>query len=201
MLPGIEQLVVDCAPQVAPVTMMAIVRVESGGNPLAMNVNGKNRLVRQPQSRAQAIAWSEWLISRGYSVDMGLAQVNSANLRRLNVSAAELFDPCANLAAGASILSANYADASRRFGSEQAALQAALSAYNTGNHRKGFSNGYVAKVTAAAHGGRPLLLPAPNAAPASAPRLARVKVKVIRERGNSTAPRVYQVERPKSFGY
>lgn len=199
MLPGIEQLVVDCAPQVAPVTMMAIVRVESGGNPLAMNVNGKHRLVRQPQSRKQAIAWSEWLISRGYSVDMGLAQVNSANLRRLNVSPAELFDPCANLAAGASILSANYADAARRFGSEQAALQAALSAYNTGNHRKGFRNGYVAKVTAAAHGRRPVLTPALQAAPASPPRIARVKA--LRERGNSTAPRVYQVERPKSFGY
>lgn len=199
MLPGIEQLVIDCAPQVAPVTMMAIVRVESGGNPLAMNVNGKNRLVRQPQSREQAIAWSEWLISRGYSVDMGLAQVNSANLRRLNVSAAELFDPCANLAAGASILSANYADAARRFGSEQAALQAALSAYNTGNHRKGFSNGYVAKVTAAAHGGRPMRLSAPDAAPALTPRVA--KIRTLRERGNSTAPRVYQVERPKSFGY
>jgi type IV secretion system protein VirB1 len=203
VLPGIEQLIVACAPQVASVTMMAIVRVESGGNPLAMNVNGKNRLLRQPRSRQQAIDWSEWLIGRGYSVDMGLAQVNSANLRRLNLSVADLFDPCANLAAGARILSANYADASRRFGSEQAALQAALSAYNTGNHRKGFSNGYVAKVTAAAHGRRPVLLPAPKPAanPSSAPRLAKANFKVMRERGNSTAPRVYQVERPKSTGY
>ncbi len=56
MLPGLEQLIVQCAPQVAPVTMMAIVKVESGGNPLALNVNGPQRLARQPGSKAGAVA-------------------------------------------------------------------------------------------------------------------------------------------------
>jgi len=150
MLPGLEQLVVQCAPQVAPVTMMAIVKVESGGNPLALNVNGPQRLARQPGSRAEAIAWSEWLISRGYSIDMGLAQVNSGNLRKLRADVGAMFDPCANLAAGASILSSEYSGAARRLGTGQDALRAALSAYNTGNHRAGIANGYVARVTQAA---------------------------------------------------
>ena len=29
-----------CAPNIAPVTLEAVIRVESGGNPLALNVNG-----------------------------------------------------------------------------------------------------------------------------------------------------------------
>lgn len=150
MLPGLEQLVMQCAPNVAPSTMMAVIRVESGGNPLALNVNGKQRLARQPASRQEAVAWASWLVGKGYSVDIGLAQVNSAHLARFNASVDQLLDPCTNLSAGARILSENYADAARRYGLGQVALRAAISAYNTGNHRDGFRNGYVGKVVAAA---------------------------------------------------
>ena len=111
MLPGLEQLVVQCAPQVAPVTMMALVKVESGGNPLAINVNGSRRLTRQPKSKAEAVAWAEWLVANGYSIDMGLTQVNSANLGKLRTSIGAMFDPCANLAAGANILAGEYSGA------------------------------------------------------------------------------------------
>lgn len=182
MLPGLEQLIVECAPRVAPVTMMAIVKVESGGNPLALNVNGRSRLARQPRSKAEAMAWSEWLITRGYSVDMGLTQVNSANLGHLRTNIGAMFDPCSNLAAGASILSREYAGAARRLGTGQEALRAALSAYNTGNHRAGFNNGYVAKVTNAALPGRrsqpaPPLLESGRAtdAEAASPRVFRAR--------------------------
>src|ERR1700694_3211107 len=141
MIPGLEQLVLHCAPNVAAPTMMAIVRVESGGNPLALNVNGTRKLARQPHSSVAAIAWSDWLIRNGYSVDLGLAQVNSGNLRRLGVTPEQMFDPCQNLKAGARILTENYVDASQKYGSGQVALRAAISAYNTGNHRDGFANG------------------------------------------------------------
>ena len=130
--------------------MMAIIKVESGGNPLAMNVNGKQRLARQPASAIEAVAWAWWLINKGYSVDMGLAQVNSRNLQRLGLPPEAMFDPCYNIAAGAQILTENYAAASKKFGSGQVALRAAISAYNTGNHSGGFSNGYVRKVSVAA---------------------------------------------------
>ena len=150
MLPGLEQLILACAPQVAPSTMAAIVRVESGGKPYAINVNGAQRLTRQPRNAEEATAWADWLVKRGYSVDMGLAQINSGNLARLGLTPTQLFDPCTNLKAGAKILTENYLGATRHYGGGQTALQAALSAYNTGNYRAGLTNGYVAKVTAAA---------------------------------------------------
>lgn len=40
-----------CAPNVAPATLEAVIRVESGGNPLAINVNG---LPVQPAPAATA---------------------------------------------------------------------------------------------------------------------------------------------------
>jgi type IV secretion system protein VirB1 len=148
VLPGLEQLLAECAPQVAPDTMSAIVRVESSGNPLAINVNGAQRLVRQPRNRQEAQGWVTWLIAHGYSVDMGLTQVNSRNLQRLGVSAEQMFEPCDNLKTGARILIENYVGASKRYGSGEGALRAAISAYNTGNYQSGFSNGYVAKIDA-----------------------------------------------------
>ncbi|MBP9712200.1 MAG: lytic transglycosylase domain-containing protein [Sterolibacterium sp.] len=150
MLPGLEQMIAQCAPNVAPVTMMAIVKVESAGNPLAINVNGKQRLARQPGSIVEAVAWANWLIDRGYSVDLGLAQVNSRHLRRFGLTAETLLQPCYNIAVGAQILTENYTNASKKFGGGQSALRAAISAYNTGNHTAGFSNGYVRKVSVAA---------------------------------------------------
>lgn len=162
MLPGLEQLILQCAPNVAPTTMMAIIKVESGGNPLAINVNGKKRLARQPATAAEALAWADWLIAKGYSVDMGLAQVNSRHLQRFGLTPQQLFEPCYNVAAGAQILGENYADASRKYGLGQQALRAAISAYNTGNHTRGFTNGYVRKVSAAA---RSSASPRPEAVP------------------------------------
>lgn len=151
MLPGLEQWVTQCAPQVSVVTMMAIVRVESGGNPFALNINGPKSLARQPKSRAEVISIAHWLIAHGKSIDMGLAQVNSRNLEYLGMTVEQMFDPCTNLAAGARILTDYYGSAVRRYGEGQPALQAAISAYNTGNHQKGLRNGYVAKVTSAAY--------------------------------------------------
>lgn len=151
MLAGLEQWVTQCAPQVSAVTMMGIVRVESADNPLSLHVNGPKSLARQPKSREEAIAWASWLVANGYSVDMGLAQVNSGNLERLGVTVEQMFDPCANLAAGARILTEYYGSAARQYGAGQTALKAALSAYNTGNHQSGLRNGYVAKVTSAAY--------------------------------------------------
>ncbi len=175
MLPGLEQLALQCAPNVAPNTLLAVVRVESGGNPYALNVNGSQRLLRQPSSRQEAVAWASWLVTRGYSVDMGLAQVNSQHLARFGLTVEQMFDPCTNLAAGGRILGDSYASAAQRYGLGLPALRAALSAYNTGNHRDGFSNGYVAKVTAAAYGGAPppLAIAAATTSPSTSTTLAK----------------------------
>lgn len=134
-----------CAANVAPVTLEAIVRVESGGNPLAINVNHLAGPQPHPDTPAEAVATAQRYVALGYSVDLGLMQVNSRNLAALGLSMEQVLDPCTNLKAGAAILTASYADAVRSRGEGQGALQAALSAYNTGSLSRGFANGYVAK--------------------------------------------------------
>jgi type IV secretion system protein VirB1 len=142
-------LLEQCAPQVAPVTMHAIVKVESGFNPLAINVNGRWQLKRQPRNVDEAKAWLRWLMDRGHSVDVGLMQVNSRNFKSVGLTPDNAFDPCRNLAAGASVLQAAYQRMRAKEADSQTALKRAVSAYNTGHPERGFSNGYVARVSAA----------------------------------------------------
>lgn len=147
-LAALFDLAQRCAPTVASATMVSIVQVESRGDPLAINVN------RAPdpapaKTRDEAIATAERLISQGQNLDLGLAQINSRNLTALGLSVRDAFSPCLNLAAAAKLLQSNYLAASR-LAPQQQALRMAFSAYNTGNHRRGFANGYVAKVEAEA---------------------------------------------------
>jgi type IV secretion system protein VirB1 len=134
-----------CAPNVAPVTLQAIVQVESGGNPLALNVNGTRLQPPPARDAREAALVVESYIARGYSVDIGLMQVNSRNLAALGTTVEQVLDPCTNIRAAATILTADYAEAARTRGEGQPALQAALSAYNTGDFYRGFANGYVAR--------------------------------------------------------
>lgn len=138
-----------CAPHVAPVTMERVIAVESGGDPLALHVNG---LRIQPPRQAtvqQAAATARAYIARGYNVDIGLSQVNNRNLPALGLTIEQALDPCTNVSGGASILHANYVRAAQQIGQGQPALWAALSAYNTGSFTAGFHNGYVAKYVSA----------------------------------------------------
>ncbi|WP_421932382.1 lytic transglycosylase domain-containing protein [Phenylobacterium sp.] len=167
-LPISLALATACAPQVAPQTLLAIVQVESGFDPLAIGVNGAPNLTPRPRTAGEAAATARALIGVGRSIDLGLAQLNSRNLAALGVTIDQAFDPCRNLAAAARLLQANYAAALAEQPAGQAALRAALSRYNTGHPTRGLSNGYVAKVAAAV----PALAPAPLTPPqtlASAP--------------------------------
>lgn len=140
---GLEMLTL-CAPQVAPETIQHVIRVESSGNPLALNINGA-KLPRKPTDAADAAKIAREFMAAGYSVDLGLMQVNSKNLAKLGYSVEDMFEPCKNIAAGAKVLTNFYAGAKELHGEGQTALQAALSAYNTGSFTAGFSNGYVAR--------------------------------------------------------
>jgi type IV secretion system protein VirB1 len=149
-------LIHQCAPNVAPSVLYATIRTESGFNPLALHINGAIRLQRPPKSAAEATAWSSWLIEHGYSVDLGLMQINSRNLASLGLTPMEAFDPCQNVRAGATLLAIGYARAARSQGAGTQALLQAISAYNTGDFHKGFNNGYVWKVVSGgAPGGSP----------------------------------------------
>lgn len=168
-LAALLALSAQCAPAVAPATLVSIVDVESRFDPLAIGVNSGPRPIRRARDArdardAASIARS--LIKAGRSVDLGIGQINSANLVWLGLSIEDAFEPCANLKAAAHILVANYRAAAKIDADPQNALRAALSLYNTGDARRGVRNGYVARVEAAAR----RLLPAIEAlAPPPAP--------------------------------
>jgi type IV secretion system protein VirB1 len=139
-------LTLACAPLVHPETALRLVKHESGNNPYAIGINGPYRLSPQPNSQAQAVATAKMLMASGLSIDMGLGMINSRNLGWLGLSVESVFDPCTNLQAMQSILTAGYSKAYKRHGNSQQALVEALSSYNTGHPSNGVRNGYVAAV-------------------------------------------------------
>ncbi len=169
------QLALRCGPSVAPSTLAAIAQTESGLQPLTMNDNttGTSGV---PATPAIAVQLAARLLEAGHSVDLGIMQINSANLAKLGLTVAAAFDPCRSIAAAAAILAGDYAGGDGPAG-QQSALRAALSRYNTGDARRGVDNGYVHKVELAARqvvpaldvGGPPAAIdqaPRPAAAPA-----------------------------------
>ena len=136
----------ECAPSIHPQTIVAIARVESQSNPYAIGINGRTWISRRPVNKAEAVETAKALLKLSISIDLGLAQINSANLSRLGLSVEDAFEPCANLRAAEKVLRWCYDPAAQRFGAGQSALQAALSCYNTGGYARGLANGYVQSV-------------------------------------------------------
>jgi type IV secretion system protein VirB1 len=141
---AILALASQCAPNVAPQTVVAIVQTESHGRPFALNVNGGSQPPAQADA-ASAAATAQRYIATGYSVDLGLGQINSRNMRWLGLTWDTVFDPCTNIAALGRVITQNY-NAAIPGRDPQSALRVALSLYNTGSTSRGFRNGYVAKV-------------------------------------------------------
>ena len=140
-----DDLARTCAPEVALATLTAVVRAESRFRPNAINVNGA-QLKWQPRTRKEAEITAAWLIRRGYNVDLGLGQINSANLSRLGMTIEDAFNPCENLRATAHILATNFQAAKTAGLDGKNALLGALSAYNTGNFQSGYANGYLSRI-------------------------------------------------------
>lgn len=169
-LPTLLALAPACAPAVAPLTLLAVARAESGFDPLAIGVNGPHPLRLAPATRDAATETARTLAAAGRSIDLGLGQINVRNLAGLGLDLDSVFDPCRNLAASAQVLQADYARAAPAPGAEQGALRAALSRYNTGAPDRGLANGYVTKVVRAAATLVPAIDPsAPPASPAAPP--------------------------------
>jgi type IV secretion system protein VirB1 len=146
---GMSALIAACGIVAQADLLAAIVLVESSGNRLALAVNGAMELARVPRDRAEAAAMARWLKAHRYSFDAGLAQVNSANLARLGLDEATVFEPCPNLRAAAAILDECRERAWKRGLPGGRAVAAAISCYNTGHLTRGVRNGYVAAVRAA----------------------------------------------------
>lgn len=195
----LNALIAACAPTVHPSTMGAIVRTESNGRMFVLSDDGPRGLPfseRKAMLRTihagtadEAATIAKDLINRGHLVGLGLTQVSSQNLARLGLTVEQVLDPCTNLQAGSKILTTFYLNAASKYRDEQAALRAAISAYNTGNFERGFSNGYVRTVLNNTAAGVPALVSSPvrgaatlssgrNAMPAKAfdPRHAELEV-------------------------
>ena len=148
------QLAASCAPRVAVETLAAVARTESGFDALAIHDNATGRSFK-PATRVEAIGLATELVAvHRHSVDLGLMQINSANFPRLGMTITDAFDPCRSLAAADRVLVEGYTGPGPG-GDEQAALQQALSRYNTGSPVRGLGrdaggNGYVTRVQASA---------------------------------------------------
>lgn len=154
----LSALIEQCTPpRVAQQTMSAIMRIESTHEPHAIGykiIRKSDRtvfiLTKQPHSQNEAVKWATWFDKNGYEYDAGAAQVHSTNFAKFGLSASTAFDVCANIRAGAQILSECFARAKPKYQNEQVALRAALSCYQSGNFTTGFRTGYVARVVGAA---------------------------------------------------
>ena len=159
---GIATLQSRCLPEVPLTTLSAIIRVESGGNPNAMQIDfprallkqwhlpeGTLRLKRQPATQREALDWLDYFDRRGVFVDLGLMQVSAAEAQRRGLSVESLLDPCFNLRAGWQILDSEYQLEVKTYGPGQEALRHAISRYNTGDTQRGIDNGYLERVMAA----------------------------------------------------
>lgn len=151
-----DELLQRCASSVHPKTMAAVIAAESKGHPFAIADAGPVRLPWEKRkhmvrsfyepSLDAATERANKLIAAGHTVSLGLAQINDRNLSALGLSVRQVFEPCANVRAGAKILTAFYSKASASFGSGERALRAAISAYNSGDWLRGEKDGYVAAV-------------------------------------------------------
>lgn len=196
-LPEFMALASACAPAIPAPTLIPLIQVESGFNPLAINVNGEPRVTVRARSRSEAVLSARRLIAQGRSVDLGLGQINSKNLGWLDLSIEAAFDPCRNLAASARVLQDGYQRAAAQWRDPQDALRIAFSIYNTGHPRRGFDNGYVDRITRAA-GGSPAIgrqagpaSPALMSAPPPAPPwdvFARAGARIVFPLGQDPVP-------------
>jgi len=137
-------LAARCTPAVPEWVLRAVARTESNFYPWMLHDNTVHASDSPTSLAAAEVEASAW-IAEGHSVDLGLMQINSANLPALRMTVREALDPCASLAAGAAVLRAAYGDGPVGAG-QQAALLMALSIYNTGSPLRGIMNGYARTV-------------------------------------------------------
>ena len=148
-----------CASSVPGDTLAAITRTESAFYPFALSINypqasarragfsnSSMLLARQPKDLDEALGWATWFELHGYTVSVGLMQVNTQTAKLYRISLRQLFDPCENVRAGAAIITDFYHRTHQATSSISEALLNAISAYNSGNTTAGYANGYVAGV-------------------------------------------------------
>lgn len=129
----------QCAVDVEPAVMSAIVHTESNFNPYAIGVVGGS--IKQPTNYVDAVKAVRLLREQGRNFSVGLAQVNKINFKTYNMNERNMFDPCTNLRAGSSIFANCLKRADSQYGSKHSydgKLRLAMSCYYSGNFKTGF---------------------------------------------------------------
>ncbi|MBY3513379.1 lytic transglycosylase domain-containing protein [Rhizobium laguerreae] len=98
----------NCAPMVEVRTLAAVISLESRFKPFAVRINSGPPLASQPASKAEAIERATFLIADGQDIQIGLGGIGMEELRKLNLSISDAFDPCLNLKATATLLDGYY---------------------------------------------------------------------------------------------
>lgn len=128
-------LISQCAPNVSPVTINAIIQTESGGNPFVI-ANVSDRESKYFDKKEQAVSYVNILSREGKTYSAGLMQIYSKNFSQYAVDNESVFDPCTNIKVGAKILTENYKQ--QKEDDEQLNLRKSLSLYYSGNETTGF---------------------------------------------------------------
>lgn len=124
--------------------VIAIADTESSFNPFAIGLVGG--AVKQPRNLQEAISTVRALQKAGRNYSVGLMQVNQSNFTKFGLTEANMFDPCNNIYAGASIFRNCFDKATKQFGSKysyDAKLRLAASCYYSGNFKTGFRQDFI----------------------------------------------------------
>jgi type IV secretion system protein VirB1 len=126
------QLAAACSPNVAPETLAAIVKTESGFNANVVGVNGPDGRPHFYNSASESTVAAEGFIAAGRNVDLGIAQINwqAGHLQSRSLNVADAFVPCTALRVGGEVLVDCW---NRSTGTDaQSKLRATFGCYNTG---------------------------------------------------------------------
>ena len=136
----------QCAPQVSPVLMQALVRTESAWNPYAIGPDAGQRAIAQPQTLDEAVKTVKQLQAAGAKFSVGLAQIHISNVTGRGMTWEQAFNPCSNLRMGQTILFEYYGKAIKEGYSGADAVWAALRGYNSGGVNRTVSDKYAEKI-------------------------------------------------------
>lgn len=135
--PMLLSLFLQCAPNVAPETLNAVVNVESAGKPFVV-ANVTDNTSHSFDDKGRAVAFLNDLTRKNKNYSAGLMQINSANFKWLGVSNENIFDSCTNIKAGGKVLQQCWLKAKASELDDQKTLRNALSCYYSGNFVRGY---------------------------------------------------------------
>lgn len=137
LTPVLLSMFLQCAPNVAPETLNAVVNVESAGKPFVV-ANVTDNTSHSFDDKGRAVAFLNSLTRENKNYSAGLMQINSANFKWLGVNNENIFDTCTNIKAGSKVLQQCWLKAKNTESDDQKALRNALSCYYSGNFVRGY---------------------------------------------------------------